>query len=406
MSTLDVNRIRADFPNLNVSVHGKPLVYLDNGATTFKPKQVIDAVNHHYTKQTSNVHRGLHQLSEQATSAYEGARVDVQKFLNAANEKEIIFTKGTTDAINLIASSLGETLTSGDEIIISAMEHHSNIVPWQMLCEKKGCILKIAPIDDDGEIILDQLASLINEKTKLISVVYISNSLGTINPVEKIIAMAHANNALVLLDAAQAVSHFRIDVQALDCDFLAFSAHKLFGPTGCGVLYGKESILDALPPYQGGGDMIETVSFEKTTYNVLPYKFEAGTPNIAGVIGLGAAIKYIETFDWTQITTHKEALLKEATAALQQIEGLKIIGTARQKAPIISFIMDDLHAHDLGTLVNQEGVAVRTGHHCTMPIMQRYGINATTRASFSWYNTPQEIDTLVKALKQAQSILK
>ncbi len=406
MGNFNVEAIRTDFPNLNVPVHGKPLVYLDNGATTLKPQSVIDAINHHYTQETSNVHRGVHTLSQLATSAYEGARVKVQKFLNAASEREIIFTKGTTDAINLVAASLGDTLTTGDEILITEMEHHSNIVPWQILCKKKGCNLKVAPINDQGELILDEFKKLLSPKTKIVAIVYMSNSLGTINPVEEIIKLAHANGTPVLLDAAQAVSHTHIDVKALDCDLLAFSSHKLFGPTGCGVLYGKESLLNDLSPYQGGGDMIEKVSFAGTTFNTLPYKFEAGTPNIAGVIGLGAAIDYIEKVDWEGMQQHKKELLTYATEQLEQIEGLRIIGTAVNKIAILSFVIDNIHAHDLGTLIDQEGVAVRTGHHCTMPVMEHFGITATTRASFSWYNTHEEIDILVKAIKQAKEIFK
>ncbi|MFT5387049.1 MAG: cysteine desulfurase/selenocysteine lyase [Candidatus Omnitrophota bacterium] len=405
MKPFDVKTIRKDFPNLNVSVCDKPVVYLDNAATTFKPQCVIDAITNHYTNETSNVHRGVHTLSEKATSAYEGARGTIQKFINAEHEKEIIFTKGTTDAINLVAASYGRPfLNKGDEILITAMEHHSNIVPWQMLCEEKGCILKVIPINDRGELLVDDLDTYLTNKTKFVSVVYISNSLGTINPVKTIIDRAHALNVPVLLDGAQAVTHARIDVQKLDCDFFVFSGHKLFGPTGCGVLYGKKALLEQMAPYQGGGDMIKTVSFKGTVYNDLPYKFEAGTPNIAGFIGLDAAIKYVQDFDWDAIKAHKKELLDYATDQLSAIENLKIIGTASDKTSVISFVIKDVHAHDLGTLVNHEGVAVRTGHHCTMPVMEFFNISATSRASFSWYNTKEEVDTLVRAIKQAQAI--
>jgi len=401
----DINQIRQDFPNLNVTVHGKPLVYLDNAATTFKPQSVINAIETHYFQETSNVHRGVHRLSEVATANYEGARVKIQKFLNARHSHEIILTKGTTESINLVAGTYGRTfLTAGDEIIISEMEHHSNIVPWQMLCEEKGCALRVIPMNDNGELKFEEFEKLLNERTKFISIVYVSNSLGTINPVKKIIDAAHKRSIPVLVDAAQAVSHHPIDVARLDCDFLAFSGHKLFGPTGVGVLYGKAELLNKMPPYQGGGDMIASVTFEKTTYNVLPYKFEAGTPNVAGVIGLGAAIDYVSSIGLNNIADYKKDLLDYATKALQTVEGLKLIGTAKDKTSILSFVIEGIHAHDVGTLVDQEGVAIRTGHHCTQPVMKHFGVPATSRASISMYNTKEEIDTLVDALNKAKKI--
>lgn len=404
--SLNLKQIRSDFPNLNVSVHNKPLIYLDNAATTLKPQCVIDAISDHYTNTTSNVHRGVHALSQKATEQYESARGKVQKFINAKHSHEIIFTKGTTESINLVASSFRKLVSEGDEIIITEMEHHSNIVPWQMLCEQRGCVLRVAPMNDSGEIIWEEFEKLITKKTKLISVVYISNSLGTINPIKKIIERAHKDNIPVLVDGAQAVSHCPIDVQELDCDLFVFSAHKLFGPTGTGVLYGKEALLNQMPPYQGGGDMIASVTFEKTTYNHLPYKFEAGTPNIAGVIGLGAAIDYLKQFDFTEIMKYKKELLDYGTKKLSEIKGLKLIGTARDKTSILSFVLAEAHPHDIGTIVDGEGVAIRTGHHCTQPVMKHFKVPATSRASLSFYNTKEEIDALVKAIGKVKEIFK
>jgi cysteine desulfurase/selenocysteine lyase len=405
--TFDIKKIRQDFPNLHMNVRGKPLVYLDNGATTFKARPVIDALNAHYTQGVANVHRGVHYLSEMATEDYEQARVKIQKFLNASKVSEIIFTRGTTEAINLVAQSYGRTfLKTGDEIVISAMEHHSNIVPWQMLCEQTGAVLKIAPINLQGELIFEEYVKLLSSRTKIVSVVYVSNSLGTINPVREIIEAAHKFNAIVLIDGAQAVSHSKIDVQALNCDFFAFSGHKLFGPTGIGVLYGKEKLLEKMPPYQGGGDMISSVTFEKTIYNVLPYKFEAGTPHIAGAIGLGAAVDYVQSVGFDAIGTYKKEILDYGNKVLQSIPGLRLIGTAKHKASVLSFVVDGIHPHDLGTIVDTEGVAIRTGHHCTQPVMKFFGIPATARASLAFYNTKEELDALVKAIGKAKEVFK
>lgn len=401
----NVAQVRKDFPNLHILVHGRPLVYLDNAATTFKPQTVIDAIEKHYKTETANVHRGVHYLSEKATAEFEGARDKIKNFIHAKQSCEVIFTRGTTESINLVAHSYGRHfLKEGDEIIISEMEHHSNIVPWQMLCEEKGCKLKIIPFNDAGELLFDEFKKLLNSQTKLVSVVYVSNSLGTINPVKEIITEAHKLHVPVLIDAAQAVTYHSIDVQELDCDFLAFSGHKLFGPTGIGVLYGKASLLNTMPPYQGGGDMISKVTFEKTTYNVLPYKFEAGTPNVADAIGLGAAIDYLQTFGLDNTLQHKKELLDYGTQALQSIPGVKIIGTAQRKTSILSFTVDGIHAHDIGTLVDNEGVAIRTGHHCNQPVMQHFHIPATSRASLAFYNTKEEIDKLVKAVYKAKKV--
>ena len=406
-NTFDIDSIRKDFQNLHIKVHGKPLVYLDNAATTFKPQAVIDATADHYKTGTSNIHRGVHTLSQQATEAFEQSRDKVRDFISARKSCEIIFTKGTTEAINLVASSYGGAfLNKGDEIIISEMEHHSNIVPWQMLCASKGCVLKIAPFNDQGELIFDEFAKRLSAKTKLVAMVYVSNSLGTINPVKEVIDAAHKQGAVVLIDAAQTVSHLPVNVQGLDCDFLAFSGHKLFGPNGVGVLYGKEKLLNAMPPYQSGGDMIASVTFEKTTYNVLPYKLEAGTPNVAGVIGLGAAIDYVRSVGLTQIAEYEHELLAYGTQALSSIDGLRLIGTAENKASILAFVLEDIHPHDLGTLVDEEGVAIRTGHHCTQPVMKHFGVPATSRASLAFYNTKEEIDCLVRAIHKAKDIFK
>lgn len=409
---LDVDRVRMDFPLLRQEVRGRPLVYLDNAATTQKPRVVLKAMERFYVEECANIHRGVHLLSERATQDYEDSRRKIQRFLNAAEEREIIFVRGATEAINLVAASYGRRhVRAGDEVLITAMEHHSNIVPWQMLCEEQGAILRVAPINDAGEIMVDEFQKLLNERTRFVSLVHISNSLGTINPVRELTAMAHEWNVPVLLDGAQAVAHGKVDVRELDCDFYAFSGHKLFGPTGIGVLYGKRKLLEQMPPYQGGGDMIRSVSFEKTTYNDIPYKFEAGTPHIAGAIGLGAAVDYLEGFDWDHIGAHEGDLLTHATSAVKEIPGLRIIGTAREKASVLSFVMEGngaippTHPHDIGTILDGEGVAIRTGHHCTQPLMKRFGIPATARASFSFYNTHEEVDALIRGLHRVQEVL-
>ncbi len=395
----DVRRVRNDFPLLKQKVHGKPLVYLDNGATSQKPKLVIDALTQYYSADNSNIHRGVHYLSERATAAYEAAREKIRTFVNARSVKEIVFVRGTTEAINLVAQSYGRAfLRQGDEIIVSAMEHHSNIVPWQMLCQQIGTRLRVIPINHDGELVLDEYRRLLNDKTKLVSVTHVSNALGTVVPIKEVVKCAHERGVPVLLDGAQAVPHMKVDVQDIGCDFYAFSGHKVFGPTGVGVLYGREQLLDAMPPYQGGGDMISLVTFEKTHYNELPYKFEAGTPHIAGGIGLGAAIDYLNSLDWEQIRAHEHELLTYGTEALSAFDRLRLIGTAKEKAGVISFAFDHIHAHDVGTILDQEGVAIRAGHHCAMPVMQRFGVPATARASFALYNTKEEIDTLVRGL--------
>lgn len=392
-------RIREDFPILKQQVYGRPLVYLDNAATSQKPRVVIDTVARYYAAENANIHRGIHALSERATQAYEGARETVRRFLNAADTREIIFVRGTTEAINLVAQSYGRTfLSAGDEIVISAMEHHSNIVPWQLLCEQIGARLRVVPFDHRGELLLDEYEKLLNERTRLVAIVHVSNALGTVNPLRPVIDLAHRRGIPVLVDGAQAVQHMAVDVRALDCDFYAFSSHKLCGPTGVGVLYGKAELLTRMPPYQGGGDMISVVTFEKTHYNTLPYKFEAGTPDIAGVIGLGAAIDYIQAIGLDRIAAYEYDLLTSATAALEKIPGLQIIGTARDKAGVLSFVLDCAHPHDIGTILDREGVAIRAGHHCAMPVMQRFGVPATARASFAFYNTREEVDALVKAI--------
>jgi cysteine desulfurase/selenocysteine lyase len=403
----NVDEIRRDFPILKQKVHGKPLVYLDNGATSQKPQIVIDTLNRYYAAENSNIHRGVHYLSERATEAYEEARRTIQRFINAGSNQEVVFVRGTTEAINLVAQSYGrQFLKPGDEIVVSAMEHHSNIVPWQMLGEQIGARLRVIPINHDGELVLDEYRRLLNEKTKFVSVTHVSNALGSIVPVKEVVRLAHERNVPVFIDGAQAAPHLKIDVQDLGCDFYAFSGHKLFGPTGVGVLYGRRELLDAMPPYQGGGDMISLVTFEKTHYNVLPYKFEAGTPHIAGGIGLAAAIEYLRGLDWTRVASHEEDLLNYGTAALSSIEGLRIIGTAQEKVGVISFVFDEIHAHDIGTILDQEGVAVRAGHHCAMPVMQRFGVPATTRASFAVYNTREEIDVLVGGVERALKVFK
>jgi len=402
---LDVELIRKDFPILNRKVYGKDLIYFDNGATSQKPQLVIDAIQKYYTTDNSNIHRGVHFLSQEATSQYEQARKTIQKYINAAHSEEVLFTKGTTDSINLIAFSLGETLKKGDEIVISAMEHHSNIVPWQMLCDRKECVLRVIPINADGELMMDEFHSLLNEKTKLVSITHISNTLGTINPVEEITKAAHAVGALVFLDGAQSIQHMKVDMQALDCDFYAFSGHKVFGPTGVGILYGKRNILNALPPYQGGGDMIAKVSFEKTTYNELPHKFEAGTPDIAGGICLGKAIEYLSSLDIRQLQQHEQDLGKYAENELKSMKGVRIIGTAKNKISVISFIVEGAHPFDVGTLLDKQGIAIRTGHHCTQPLMDIFKIPGTIRASFAFYNSKEEVDIFITALKRSVAML-
>ncbi|MFQ5659932.1 MAG: SufS family cysteine desulfurase [Gammaproteobacteria bacterium] len=402
---LDIGKIRAEFPVLSRKVHGKPLVYLDNAATAQKPAVVIETVDHYYREYNSNIHRGVHALSGQATAAYEKTRTKIRDFINAGSEKEIIFVRGTTEAINLVAQSYGRIhFKPGDEIIITEMEHHSNIVPWQMLCEQTGATLKVIPINGAGELVMEEYVKLLNPNTRLVAVSHISNALGTVNPVQQIIDLAHEQGALALLDGAQAAPHTGIDVAALDCDFYAFSGHKLFGPTGVGVLYGKRELLENMPPYQGGGDMIKVVTLEKTLYNDLPHKFEAGTPNIAGVIGLGAAIDYVNRIGLEAISTYEHALLDYATEAVQSVEGLKLIGTARDKTGILSFVLQGIHPHDLGTILDHAGVAIRTGHHCAMPIMEYFRIPATARASFAFYNTRHEIDVLVQAIENAKKV--
>ena len=403
--SLDVYKIREDFPILKQKVNGKPLVYLDNAATSQKPQVVLDALSHYYTADNSNVHRGVHELSQRATKSYEDVRAKVQRFLNARESREIIYVRGTTEAINLVAMTYGrKNIGAADEIIITAMEHHSNIVPWQLLCEEKGAVLRVAPINDNGELRLDELEKLINPRTKFVAVAHVSNALGTINPVRQIVELAHRANVPVLIDGAQAAPHIRIDVQALDCDFYTLSSHKIFGPTGVGVLYGKAALLEAMPPYQGGGDMISSVTFEKTLYNVIPYKFEAGTPNIAGVIGLGAGIDYVNRVGLENIAAYEHELLTYATDQLAKIPGLRIIGTAKEKAAVLSFVLEGVHPHDAGTILDQEGIAVRTGHHCAQPVMNRFGIPATTRASLAFYNTREEVDALVRGIKKVQEI--
>ena len=397
----DVNRIREDFPILKKKVHDKNLVYLDNAATTQKPNYVIDEVNKYYTTMNANIHRGVHALSQEATEAFEGARIQIKQFINALGKNQIIFTRGTTEAINLVASSYGRAnIKAGDEIIISHMEHHSNIVPWQLLCKEKNAKLRVIPVNDAGELIYEEFEKLVNARTKFISVVYVSNSLGTINPVRDIIKYAHQFNIPVLVDAAQAVNHLSVDVQDLDCDFLAFSGHKIYGPTGIGALYGKVELLESMPPYQGGGDMISKVTFEETTYNELPHKFEAGTPDIAGAIGLGAAIEYVNEVGIENIKMHEHSLLEYATQQIAEVPGLRIIGTAKEKTSVLSFVLENIHPHDIGTFLDFEGVAIRTGHHCTQPLMKRFNIPATSRASFAMYNTKKEVDVLISGLKK------
>lgn len=404
--SFDVQRVREDFPILSRTVNGKPLVYLDNGATTQKPKQVVDAIQAYYTHINSNIHRGVHHLSQQATDAYEITRRKVRGFINAAHEHEVILTSGTTHGINLVASCFGKAfIKPGDEIIISAMEHHSNIVPWHMLCEDRGAVLRIIPVTEEGELDMDAYRALLNERTKLVAVTYVSNALGTINPVNELIELAHRADVPVLLDAAQAVQHLPIDVQALDVDFLVFSGHKMYGPTGVGVLYGKEKYLEAMPPYQGGGDMIKEVSLTKTVYNDLPFKFEAGTPNIEAGICLANAIDYLNQVGLDRILAYEHDLLEYATERMLEIPGLRIIGTAKEKSSVISFLVDGTHPYDVGVILDKLGIAIRTGHHCAQPLMEQYGIPGTARASLAMYNTVEEIDALVAGIARAQGML-
>ena len=400
-----VEETRRDFPILSTSVHDHPLVYLDNAATTQKPQMVLDAIDRYYRAENSNVHRGVHFLSELATKKYEAARGTVRKFLNAGSEREIIFVRGTTEAINLVAATFGrKNVQAGDEVLVTGLEHHSNIVPWQMLCEEKGAKLRVAPINAIGEVLLDEFAGMLSGKIKIAAISHVSNALGTVNPVKQMIQMAHQHGIPVLVDGAQAVPHMRVDVRDLDADFYAFSAHKVFGPTGLGILYGKTRLLGSMPPYQGGGDMIKSVTFEKTIFNDIPYKFEAGTPHIAGAIGLAAAIDYMNHFDGKALQQYEQTLLRSAHEKLAAIQGLRIIGDAREKAGVVSFILKGIHPHDIGTILDQEGIAIRTGHHCAQPVMQKFGIPATARASFAFYNTLNEIDELVNAIHKVKEV--
>ena len=402
----NVFNLRNDFPTLKRKVNGKDLVYFDNGATSQKPNSVIKRINEFYQNENSNIHRGVHTLSQEATSAYEDAREKVQKYINASLEEEIIFTKGTTDSINLVANGFSrEVLNKGDEILISTMEHHSNIVPWQLACEYSGAELKVCSVTDEGELDMEEFKTLLSDKTKLVAITHVSNTLGTINPAKEIVGLSHELNIPVLFDGAQSVPHMKVDVQDLNCDFYAFGAHKMFGPTGVGVLYGKKKWLEKLPPYQGGGDMIKTVTFEKTTYNDLPHKFEAGTPNIVGGIGLGAAVDYLNKVDWESVHEYEKQLLDYATLQLNQIEGIRIIGNAKDKVGVLSFVHQKAHHYDIGTILDQLGVAIRTGHHCTEPLMRRFNVSGTARASFAFYNTKEEVDVFISALKRALKMI-
>jgi cysteine desulfurase/selenocysteine lyase len=401
----DARKIRDDFPVLKQKVHGKPLIYLDSAATAQKPQSVIDAIRKFYEVDCANIHRGVHELSQRSTAAYEQARARVKQFLNARSKSELIFVRGTTEAINLVSQTWGRrNVKAGDEIVIGAMEHHSNIVPWQLLCEEKGARLRVIPINDRGELLLEEYRKLLGPRTRLVAVGQVSNALGSVSPVREIIEMAHEAGALTLIDGAQAVPHMKVDVQALDADFYAFSGHKLYGPTGIGMLYGKKKLLDAMPPYQGGGDMIRTVTFEKTTYNELPYKFEAGTPHIAGGIGLGAAIDYVNRIGIEAIGAYEHELLVYGTEALSRISGLRLIGTAKEKAAVLSFVMEGIHPHDIGTVLDRMGIAVRTGHHCAQPVMDRFQVAATTRASLAFYNTTAELDALEAGLRKVKEM--
>jgi cysteine desulfurase/selenocysteine lyase len=404
--SFNIREIRDQFPALRQTIYGKNLIYLDNGATSQKPQPVLDAINKYYSKDNANIHRGVHFMSQKATNEYEDSRKRIQVYLNAKKSEEIIFTKGTTDSINLVAFSFGELLQEGDEILISAMEHHSNIVPWQMLCQRKKLVLQVAPINQRGELIMEEFDKLLTKKTKLVAITHISNTLGTINPVKELAKKAHAVGAKILVDGAQSIQHMQIDVRDIDCDFYVFSSHKVFGPTGIGVLYGKEDILDRMPPYQGGGDMISKVTFKHTTYNELPYKFEAGTPHIAGGICLGTAIEFLSGIDMNVVQKHEKELADYASDMLHTFPGIRIIGEAKQKTSVVSFVVDKLHPFDIGTLLDKQGIAVRTGHHCTQPLMDFYKIPGTVRASFAFYNTKQEIDTFVTAVEKSITMLK
>lgn len=404
-TTLDVEVLRRDFPALHQRAHDRPLVYLDNAATTQKPQSVIDRIRRYYESENSNVHRGVHYLSQLATDAYEGARRTIASYINATDPREVIFTRGTTESINVVAASFGASFAPGDEVLISTMEHHSNIVPWQMLCEKRGCTLQVIPVSDKGEIVYEEFERLLSERTRILAVCHTSNALGTVNPIERMIRDAHALGVPVLIDGAQALPHGPVDVQALDCDFLCFSSHKMFGPTGVGVLYGKQDLLETLPPYQGGGDMIESVSFEGTTYNELPHRFEAGTPNIAGVVGLEAAVKYLQEVSPAAISSYEAELTAYATKTLSSVEGVRIVGTAENKVPVMSFLVGDIHPYDCGTILDRLGIAVRTGHHCTQPLMHRLGIPGTARASLAFYNTFDEVDALADGIRKVKSML-
>jgi cysteine desulfurase/selenocysteine lyase len=405
VSGFDIERVRADFPILQQEVHGHPLVYLDNAATSQKPRAVIDAIVGYYERDNANIHRGVHFLSQRATEEFENARKTVQNFLHAARPSEIIFVRSATEAINLVAQTYGRThVGRGDEVVITAMEHHSNIVPWQMLCEEKGAKLRIAPINDEGELILEEFERLLGRKSKMVSVGHVSNALGTINPLKQIIKLAHAKSIPVLVDGAQAVPRLSVNVQDLDCDFYVLSGHKTYGPTGIGILYGKQALLEAMPPYQGGGDMISSVTFEKTIYNKVPHKFEAGTPDMSGAVGLRAAIEYLNSLGMENIEKYEHELLRYATAKVAALPGVRVIGTAKEKAGVLSFVIEGVHPHDVGTILDQEGIAIRTGHHCAQPVMDRYKIDATARASFGLYNTKEEIDALVKGIQKVQEV--
>lgn len=404
---LDVGAVRGDFPILRQKTYGKPLIYLDNAATAQKPQVVIDAIERYYSTDNSNVHRGVHALSVRSTKAFESTREKVRDFIGAESTEEIIFVRGTTEGINLIAGSYGRThVGEGDEVLISEMEHHSNLVPWQLLCEEKRAKLRVIPMNDDGELVLEEYRKLLSPKTKIVAFVYVSNSLGTINPAAEMIDMAHERNIPVVIDGAQSAPHFSVNVRELDCDFYTFSSHKMYGPMGVGVVYGKRALLEAMPPYHGGGDMIRSVTFEKTTYNALPFKFEAGTPNVADVIGLGAVIDYIRGIGYAAISVHEQDLLAYATSQLSAIAGVRIIGTALNKASVLSFVLDGVHPHDVGTIVDREGIAIRTGHHCTQPVMQHFDVPATVRASFGIYNTRDEIDAFIRAMGKVREVFK
>ena len=404
-TVFQVDEIRKDFPLLTIKTHGKSLVYLDNAASTQKPKSVIDTIYQYYLSENSNVHRGVHYLSELATKKYEGARVSIQKFINASSEKEIVFVKGATEAINLVASTYGrQNIHQGDEVLITGLEHHSNIVPWQMVCEEKGAKLRVAPIDDNGNVILAEFSRLLSKRIKIVALSHVSNALGTVNPVKQMILLAHEHGIPVIVDGAQALPHLKVDVQDLDADFYAFSSHKIFGPTGIGVLYGKYEFLDSMPPYQGGGDMIKSVTFDKTIFNEPPFRFEAGTPHIEGAIGLSAALDYLNGLNWNEIIEHERSLLQYASAELAKINGVRIIGNAQEKVGVISFIIEGVHPHDIGTILDQEGIAIRTGHHCAQPVMERFGIPATARASFAFYNKVEDVDSLVRGIHKVKKV--